>query len=330
MKKNTFSMTIENTPENKEAIEFFQTWSRATPTLYFLDICAVSHIKDYKVKGDNLDNIRKIYIQSLKDIDLEQNDISYFPDLMEKASDQVSNFSTDELIEEAIRDWDAINDFFKKAKLYEPKDFVYSYVQECKDHHPEINGKNYHNFLRFANELGIHNSLSPNKKIKVAKTLCDKANELEISKFHPVVLAVLACIYGCIPAKKIIKFKEDTAKFNSSNAIGDIQIIQRVGILSKAIEDAGQAGKGRYLRAHFFTNDENLKKFYHFFIVNDVKTESNDSGSTNEFNITLKVKYIFPDLYDSNGEFKDDKCKKELYQIYELMGFSDYDKIDII
>jgi len=197
---------------------------------------------------------------------------------------------------------------------------VFSYIRELKGAHPETLGESYHAFLNFVNATGIYNSLASNKRMGVAKSICDKADELKISRFHPVVLASLACIYGCLPAKNVIKFKKNIDDFNSSNALGDIQLIQRIGVLAQEIEEAGRNGSGSYLRTCFITADVGLEKFYSFFNVNEVKTELNEDGSKNEFSVTVKSHYIFPDLYASAGELRDSECERELIKIYELIG----------
>lgn len=320
MIKKTITISIPNIPENRRGIDAIQTWSDSIPTVYFLDICSISRIKTQLAKDNDEIIPGDQHLSSLKSIDLTQNAISYFPALMEKASNQKNKVSAEELIEEATNDFVAIGSFFERAKIFESKDFVFSYIKELNGAHPEILGERYHSFLTFVNASGIYNPLAASKRIGAAKSICNEADKLEICKAHPIVLASLACIYGCLSAKKVMKFKKDPSDFNPSNALGDIQTIQRIGLLSQEIEERGRNGSGAYLRTCFITHDEHLEKFYNFFTVNDVKTELNDNGSKNEFNVSVKSRHIFPDLYGDNGGLKNSDCEQELLKIYEIIG----------
>lgn len=318
--KQQITMNILNTPENQDSLKFIQNWSRMIPTMFFLDICTISHIKDFLYGSIEAKTKAEKFINPLREIDAEHNGISYFPALLEKSSDQNSKFTVEQLIEEVNRDLDALGKFFQKAKIVEKKDFSRNLVQECKKVHPEIDGPIYHKFLLFANELGIHNTVKNDKKLELVEALCSKADKLGMQKHHPIVIAVIGCVYGCLSAKAVIKFKENIEKFNVNNALGDIQVIQRIGRLSQAVEDAAKSGKGKYVRTIFITDDVGLRDFYTIFFVNEVKTTLTDTGSTNEITLTLKSKYIFPDIFDEDGNVKGKSGEEELNDIYKLIG----------
>lgn len=303
------------------ALDVLLAWDKKIPTMYFLDICAISHIKDHLASGENLAAKKQQTIAALRNIDLFHNAISYLPAVMEKASDQNGVFSVQELIEEANRDTDAISNFFKNAKLFERRDFVHKYIRNLMGIHPEILGNSYHEFLKFANDSRIYNPVAPGRRLAATKELCDKADELGIIKMHPIVLTTLACIYDCRPAKKVINFKANPAEFNSSNAVGDILFLQRIGKFTQEIEDVRKCG-GPFARAHFITADEHLEKLSSYFVVQGVQTELTEDGSTDHFAMSAKAIGLFPILYGEDEEFKDADHERELLKLYELIGCS--------
>lgn len=105
-------------------IATMQQWMLRVPTVYFLDICAIAHIKTYLPFKSVKDEHHNESIRALHDLDLPQNSVSYLRALMEKASDQRNKFSTEEFVLEARRDWDAMSAFFTNARVFEPWDFV--------------------------------------------------------------------------------------------------------------------------------------------------------------------------------------------------------------
>lgn len=320
MKKQQFSMRIQVTPENREFIEFYQQWSAAIPTLFFLDLCTISHIKDSLKRDPDDTSAEPPSLAALRLNDLPQNGISYLPALMEKASDTDSNFSVEGLIEEVGRDLNAMRRFFKHARLVESMELASTYVTDLKGVHPEILGPSYHEFLNLVNGLQIFNKITASKRIKTVKAICDQAASLGIHTGHPLVLASLACIYSCVAAKKVLKFKKNPNEFSSSNALGDIQIIQRVGKLSQLIEEKGRKTPGSYLRTQFVTDDTHLKDFYKYFLINDVISEENGDSTTTTYKITVKADQLFPDLFNEDGSVKGDAENEELLKIYAFVG----------
>lgn len=308
----------------REEVESIQSmirlWSSMIPTLYFLDICSISHIKTYEqIKGFKDLNHKKS-ITELQELDLPHNGVSYLPALMEKASDQRSIFSAEGFIDEAIRDWNAMRAFFKSARVIEPLEFIETYATDMFGAHPEQKLPEYLEFLRFANEMGLHNSVAPEKRLKTAAVLCAKAEELGIVKGHPIVLTTIACVYGCLPAKLVMKFTPKSDNFNPGNALGDIQLIPRVGgKLTHAIQEARIQG-GPFERSIFITADSPLHQLFSYFFVKTVSTVNTEEGSTDKFSLNVKGQKLFVDLFDSDGRPKDSKCVKELEGLYDLLG----------
>jgi len=320
--KGTFTINIPVTPENMPALDAMRAWSESIPSVYCLDICSVSRIKKALAlaKAEEESPFHDPHIAALKRLDRPQNAISYFTALMEKASDQHSPLRSDGLIEEAERDLDAIGAFFSEARVFEPKDFAFSFIRELNGKNLEILGENYHSYLQSVNSSGIYNSLSASKRFVVAELICDEARKFSISASHPVVLASLACIYGCRPAKKVMKFKKNPEEFNSSNALADIQIIQRVGKLSQMVEDARISGKCQYMRTLPITADVALEEFCSMFTMNAVESKPTEFGARDTFTLTIKAPKLFPALHNDGGIVKDSDCEKELMELYGLIS----------
>lgn len=302
---------------SKEVLDALASWDKLIPTLYFLDICVISHIKDFQA-GVDLSEHKQQIIAQISRIDLAHNGISYLAALVEKASDQMNLMTTEELITQANLDIFAIQRFFKEARLIEMPRFIHEFIRSLKGEHPELLGSSYHMFLQFANASGIHNTAAPSKRISVAKMLCEKAVELGIPKQHPVVLTTLACVYGSIPAKKVMKLKQNPREFNSSNALGDILFAQRFGKYRQAIE-AVSSLEGRFVRSDFVTSDQYLQTFISYFDFQEVLTQDSDDSSTDQFTVAIKANGLFPVLYNENNELVNES---ELLKLYELLEYS--------
>lgn len=316
MKKQQFTMQIPVTPENRESIEFLRQWSQMIPTLFFLDLCTISHIKRSLERDPSGTASEPKSLDFLRQNDLPHNGFSYLPALMEKASDTESSFDVEGLTQEAIRDLTALKSFFKQARVVEGIDLASKYVSELKGIHPEMLGASYHDFLSFVNGLRIFNPVAPVKRLKVVENICEKAEILGIQKGHPLILASIACVYGCMAAKKVLKFKSDPADFSPSNALGDVQVIQRVGQLTKLIE---QNERG-FSRTHFVTDDRHLQDFYKFFFINDVVSEDGGSSTTTKYEMTVQAHLLFPDLFDETRRPKGEAENEEVLKIYALLG----------
>jgi hypothetical protein len=297
-----------------------QQWMLKVPTVYFLDICSIGHIKTYLKTREFTDTRHQASIQALQKLDIKHNAVSYLPALMEKASDQRSKFSAEEFIAEARRDWDAMSAFFKSAHVYEPWEFVEAYATHLFAAHPEQSNPAYLAFLQFANDQGLHNKTAEQNRLKVAQVLCTKAQELGIRTSHPVVLVPIACVYGCLDAQKVMKFSGKPENFNPSNALGDIQSISRVGgLLTDFIQRAGASG-GPFKNGKFVTADSPLHNMLRCFTVRSVSTTEIPDGAAYRISISLDAPRLFPGLFGSDREPKDDESRAELARLYKLLG----------
>lgn len=320
---NQVTMRVSLPQEQAELLHAaMQQWMLKVPTVYFLDICSIGHIKTYLQAGEFKDARHETSIQALQKLDIKHNSVSYLPALMEKASDQRSKFSAEEFIAEAQRDWNAMSIFFKSAHVYEPWEFVEAYVTDLFGAHPEQSNPEYLAFLQFANEQGLYNKPTEKNRLEVAQMLCTKAQELGISTSHPVVLVLIACVYGCLDAQKVMKFSAKPESFNPGNALGDIQSISRVGgTLTDFIQRAGASG-GPFRNGKFETADSPLHNMLRYFTVRSVNTTEIPipSGAAYRISISVDAPRLYPDLFGADREPKDDKSRAELARLYELLG----------
>lgn len=318
---NQITMRVNVPRDQAEAfISAMQQWMLRVPTVYFLDICAIGHIKTYLPTQSFKDEHHKESIQALQGLDLPHNSVSYLPALMEKASDQRSKFSVQEFVAEARRDWDAMGAFYKNARVIEPWDFVEAYATDLFGAHPEQSGPAYLAFLQFANDQGLHSKTTEGKRLKMAEVLCAKAQELGISTGHPVVLVTIARVYGCEDARLVLKFAGKPENFNPGNALGDIQSISRVaGTLTNFIQRAGVSG-GPFKNGKFKTADSPLHNMLRYFTVQSVITTEMSDGMREKITVSIDAPSLYPDLFGADREPKDEKSREELDQLYKLLG----------
>lgn len=318
---NQITMQVSLPREQAEVfLASMRQWMLRVPTVYFLDICAIGHIKTYLPTKSFKDTHHEESIQALQELDLSHNSVSYLPALMEKASDQRSNFSAEGFVAEARRDWDAMGTFFKSARVLEPWDFVEAYATDLFGAHPEQSTPAYLAFLQFANDQGLHSRTAEGKRLKMAQVLCAKAQELGISTSHPVVLVPIARVYGCEDARLVMKFSGKSENFNPGNALGDIQSISRVaGTLIDFIQRAGASG-GPFKNGKFKTADSPLHNMLRYFNVRSVSTTEIPDGAVHRISVSVDAPGLYPDLFGADRKPKDEKSRAELDKLYELLG----------
>lgn len=304
----------------KEFNAVMQHWLRMVPTLHFLDICAIGHIKTYLRTGSFKDQHHEASIQALQQLDLPHNGVSYFAALIEKASDQHSRFSVETFVDEARRDWEAIRAFFKDARVQESWDFVETYATDLFGAHPERSVPAYLAFLQAANDQGLHSPVPETNRLTVAQGLCEKALEFGISTSHPVVLVPIASVYGCDDARRVLGFSGKPGKFNPGNALGDIQSISRaLAMLTDMVRRSGLNG-APFRNTTFHTADSPLQNMLRYFAVQSVVTTEIPDGAAYEVRLTANPLSLFPSLFNADRQPKDEKARAELKTLYELFS----------
>lgn len=292
----------------------------AVPTIYFLDICSISHIKHFLGKRRFKDKKHEQSIKDLRDIDLAGNAVSCLPALMEKASDRKSKLTTDQFVVELQRDLAGMGKFFSSAKVAESAEFVETQARDVFGTDMEDGTPEYLAFLEFANSLRLHGDTGRDRQFKTARLLCDKAEELGVSTSHPVVITVVARVYKCEAARDVLKFAGNPENFNASNALGDIQAISRVGGRLAQLVGAF-VGKGKMFQNWGFrTGDSALVKLFTYFTHNGVEVTDGADESEKSYSVKIDEPSLFPELFGPNGEPKDDTCSQELDKLRKLLG----------
>lgn len=278
------TLNMQLTPEQHN---FFREWSLSIPTLYMLDICVVSATKltDASLKNDPRKDKLMTFLRTL---DRSTNGFSYLFALMEKVSDSRGIDSDEELEGKILSDLSSMRNFFKEARVVESDDFVIKFLRELRGEPVEAKRADYLSFLKALNDqLKLGNPVASTKRIKIANKIFDIARTLSISKQHPIVAIGLACLYGNSAAKKLMKFKDDSHKFDAENALADIALISRFAGLRLEIEHMGRNGAG-YLRSQFITDDNGLIQILKYFEPTVVKHK--DKEDVRETQLTMNVK----------------------------------------
>lgn len=302
----------------EEFLTIMYQWKMMIPTMYFLDICSISHIKTYLANNNFTDDFHKKSIQALQSYDIPRNKISIFTAILEKSGNNKC-FTTSNFENELLGDLRAVKRFFQNAEAFESEDFIMNSANNLIENHVEQAIPVYLEFLQFANGAGLHNVAHENKRYVIAKNLCDEAQNLGVSRSHPVVFLTIACLYGCKDAQKIMKFSGNQDNFKPLNALGDIQALSRIAKAKQLImEFVGH--NHSHMRCEFVTADTALSNLTSYFTVENTNSETMSSGSIDEYTASADSSRLFPDLFDSEGRPKNETSKNELKQILELLG----------
>jgi hypothetical protein len=305
-----FEITIQQTSAQYAVLK---EWSANIPTMYFLDICVVGATK---LSRDQLEkNDRKAQmVGNLENLDRPQHAFSYLLALIEKVSDLRGMLSDSELEFQILGDLAALRKFFKNAEVYESDEFVKSYLQDLRYSPIELQRPSYLEFLVLANnEFEIRDPVSPPRRLAKSMEILKSAGTLKVDKRHPVVILVLACLYGNNDAKKLMKFKVDPSKFNPENVLADIMAISRFARIKLEIEQLGRENKGRFLRADFITDDAGLIGVINCFTPDSVRHEELLDISTTSYEFTVKLKQLLPEI----DENEYDQLLNSLYSAIE-------------
>lgn len=291
---DTFTIKMQATPEQIAALK---ERSANVPTLYFLDNCVVQATKLSEAQLENDKSQRKAKIvEHLKSIDRPQHGISYLFALMEKVSDTRGTASDDELEERILNDLKAMRAFFEHAKVYEPDEFVVQFLRELRRTPIELQRSNYLSFLESINDnMEIREPVNPLLRFERAEKIVALAFSLGIYQQHPVVTIALACLYGNNAARRLLKLKENPAKFNAENVLADVMAITRFAKLMLTVETSSRSG-GKFLRTDFITDDEGLIGVFGCFRPESMIVQEVSEGTATEFNLTVELKKLLTEI----------------------------------
>ncbi|WP_024297002.1 hypothetical protein [Methylomicrobium lacus] len=279
----------------REQYSALAEWSASIPTLYFLDICVVGATKLTDATLET--NPRKSrLVAHLRELDKPRNCFSYLCALLEKVSDSRGKITDAELEEQIICDLSALRAFFKNASVYEPDEFIITFLRDLRGVAIEVKRPDYLALLETANNrFALKDSISPKLRFEKTRQIVKEADALEISRQHPIVTITLACLYGNSAAKNLMKFKADPDKFEAENALADIMAISRFSQIKLQIEYLGRKG-GRFLRSDFITDDDGLSELIKCYKPNFVKHENTSDGRETRFSFDVDLKRILTEI----------------------------------
>ncbi|WP_434728267.1 hypothetical protein ACLN6O_05240 [Acinetobacter sp. PVC-6A] len=300
--RKEITFTFKNQPGLKE---IFETWSRMVPTLFLLDICVVGVTKLNRNTLDS-NNRKAKYIDLLKTYDEPHYCFSFLPALMEQVSDSRGLKPADEIKKQLIEDINSLRSFFKNASVYETDEFILNFADELMGKHIEKNRENFLKFLSMMNDsYKLHNTIASNLRIEKAREIIEEAKKSNISPQHPLVIIILACLYGNPSAKKILKFKDNPKKFQAENALADIMLIQRFTKIKLEMEYYAAKDKKGFSNVQFLTDDIGLSELFIHFKPNLVQIKDSESGSEIYYTFTINLKKLLTDIKDEEKEIID-------------------------
>ena len=290
---DSITLNMQLTPKE---YSMMREWSLSIPTLYMLDICVVSATKLTSALLEN--NPRKAnLVNYLRELDRPNNCFSYLFALMEKVSDSRGIDTDEELEKKILSDLVSMRKFFTNARVYESDEFVLDFLKELRGNPIEEKRSDYLGFLRVLNDqFKLSNPVSPKQRLKIAEKIIEQTNHFNFSRQHPIVAIGLACLYGNIAAKKLMKFKADPQNFDAENVLADIMLISRFAGIKLEVEQLVCDGVYRYIRTEFITDDNGLIEIIKCFTPKVVKHTDNHDGRETQTIMTVKLKELLTDI----------------------------------
>jgi len=265
---------------------------RTTPdlTMHFLDICALDVTK--RTKAQIAADPRKAAMaRKLEALDIPTNRISSFLALMEKTSDTRSTRTDEDLKAQIIGDIQHTRSFFDHAEVVERDEFVEDYITQLRRIAVELGRPAYLAFLRAANDgdFGIHQPIPKPQRFEVASTLVQIADDLKISRQHPVLAVTLACLYGNASARRVLKFRPDPAAFDAENALADVMTIRRFMDRRLELERDYHLGLTSIRHSAYVTDDGGLEQVMSCF--HGMALSTREAGDHQEVLVSGKVDF---------------------------------------
>ena len=259
-------------------------------TIHFLDICALDVTK--RTKAQIAADPRKAAMAGrLEALDIPTNRISCFLALMEKTSDTRSTRTDEDLKAQIIGDIQHARSFFDHAEVVERDEYVEDYITQLRRIAVELGRPAYLAFLRAANDgdFGIHQPIPKPQRFEVASTLVEIADDLEISRQHPVLAVTLACLYGNASARRVLKFRPDPAAFDAENALADVMAIRRHMDRKLEFERDYYLGLTSIRHTAYVTDDGGLAQVMSCFHGTALSTR--DAGDHQEVLVSGKIDF---------------------------------------
>ena len=272
-----------------------QAWSDFIPTLYMLDICVANVTKLSQAALDA--NARKAaLVERLRHLDKPQNSFSYLLALIEKASGPRAGLTDEELEAQILHDVAKMRKFFVHAKILEADEFLLGLARVLRHEPPELARDAYLEFLRRANALGLANPVARADRLQMAHAILALADSLSITRQHSTVLLSLACLYGNVAARKVMKFRADPCSFRAENALADIMVISRFIPLKLQIEqETRDRGRG-FMRSIFLTDDTGLTEVLSCFKGQKVRFMEKNGSHETMLNVKVELATLLTEI----------------------------------
>lgn len=235
--------------------------TRPDLTMHFLDICALDVTK--RTEAELATDSSKVAMAArLRELDLPTNRFSCLLALMEKTSDTRSSQSDEELQAQIVGDVEQMRRFFDQATDGEPSGYVEKYIRQLRKVPAELARPTYLTFLKSANDgrFGLHQMIAKRKRLKIASTLLELADSLEISRQHPIVVVTLACLYGNGSAREVLKFTPKRESYPAENVLADLMAIGRFLGKKLELEEDYKLGLTSFRHVTYITRDKGLEE----------------------------------------------------------------------
>lgn len=272
-------------------------WSRRVPTIYFLDLMMVDAAKRSLTKGTKPPKIAA-RITRLRRLDRHGNSFSYLLAMLEKVSDPRGKLTSEQLADQVRLDARALMKFPRRASFYETDALIDQCLRDVQGSDIEKTTPRYIDFLLAMNGMTeLHEPMAPTLRFAKATEIIDIADSIRVARHHPVVLVTLACLYGNLDARHVLKFGGRKAKpFDPVNVLADIMMIRRCAEKKVEIEDQGRRGLIPFVHAELVTDDHGVVGLIPCFEPTGVTHRDDGDQSECTLQMTVHLAKLLTDL----------------------------------
>lgn len=285
--------------------------------IILMDICTIGYLKDKEnILSGNDERKKKIIRELSKEIENKENKFSFILAILEKGTDYTHTLSKDELLERFFSDYTAISKIIPEENIVESKALIELLITTLIDpNYPmreraELSIPENLKFLSYFNSLKICSTPPRKERFELAQQVAKAADAFKVQKGYLTILVCIASIYGCDPARKILKIKKNGNDFNPSNCLGDIMSITRAAKARALI-----LKKYPQYTVEYRTEDQALENFHKYICAKHIL----NAKDLDRFTISITNQAgMFPALYRENQCIDDEELKK----LYSLLDFS--------
>jgi len=262
--------------------------------LYLLDRNIVSDVKNFSAGSENGNTIKA------RSIDKYGNFISPLLSIIEGNKGVAQ--TKDEMLACLKGESKAMKKFFKYARtdasfLFQNHEIMVEAFQE--DVVKKFN--QYSDLVGFLQEKTFK-TLNIMDAKNVRGEIFDYACTHSIDVSHPFIMCALACLYGNLDARKVLKpigpnSKIDREK-NRYNALSDLLVVGNVSFIKTFFKE------NEDIQIHFLTSDKSLDVIFKLFNTEAKNSQTSFDNIITTHNMTIK-KSIFTNIQGNDGEMND-------------------------